>query len=131
MSPWTCFSVHGILQAKILEWVAIPFSMGSSSPRDGTQVIFPTQGWNPGLLHCRQILYCLSHQGRPREPEIWFKIVYINLASWFMSERRALSVGNKAVRRKKKSYAKKIRARNFFSVKAKNNEENKSNSWLY
>ena len=24
---------------------------------------FPTQGLNPGLLHCRQILYCLSHQG--------------------------------------------------------------------
>ena len=25
--------------------------------------IFPTQGWNSGLLHCRQILYHLSHQG--------------------------------------------------------------------
>ena len=48
-------SVHGILQARILEWVAIPFSRG----------IFPTQGLNPGLLHCRQILYCLSYQGSP------------------------------------------------------------------
>ena len=28
--------------------------------------IFPTQGWNPGLLHCRQILYQLSHKGSPR-----------------------------------------------------------------
>ena len=28
------------------------------------QGIFPTQGWNPGLLHCRQILYQLSYQGR-------------------------------------------------------------------
>ena len=27
-------SVHGILQARILEWVAIPFSGGSSQPRD-------------------------------------------------------------------------------------------------
>ena len=27
------------------------------------QGIFPTQGSNPGLPHCRQILYCLSHQG--------------------------------------------------------------------
>ena len=27
------------------------------------QVIFPTQGLNPGLPHCRQILYRLSHQG--------------------------------------------------------------------
>ena len=31
-------SVHGILQARILEWVAVPFSGGSSQPRDGTQV---------------------------------------------------------------------------------------------
>ena len=29
------------------------------------QGIFPTQGSNPGLLHCRQILYHLSHQGNP------------------------------------------------------------------
>ena len=44
---------HGVLQARILEWVAIPFSKGSGS-RDCP---------NPGLLHCRQILYHLSHQG--------------------------------------------------------------------
>ena len=31
-------TVHGILQARILEWVAFPFSRGSSQPRDGTQV---------------------------------------------------------------------------------------------
>ena len=30
------------------------------------QGIFPTQGSNPGLLHCRRILYHLSHQGSPR-----------------------------------------------------------------
>ena len=35
----------------MLEWVAIPY-----------QGIFPTQGSNPGLLHCRQILYHLSHR---------------------------------------------------------------------
>ena len=29
------------------------------------QRIFPTQGLNPGLLHCRQILYQLSHKGSP------------------------------------------------------------------
>ena len=27
------------------------------------QEIFQTQGLNPGLLHCRQTLYCLNHQG--------------------------------------------------------------------
>ena len=32
------YRVHGILQARILEWVAIPFSRGSSQPRDWTQV---------------------------------------------------------------------------------------------
>ena len=120
-------SVHGILQARRLEWVAFPSpgdlpnpgikprshalqadslkseppinyavlcamlscsvmsdslrphglysSPGSSvhgdSPGKNTSVgchalfqeIFPTQGSNPGLPHCRQILYCLSHQG--------------------------------------------------------------------
>ena len=46
-------SVHGILQAKILEWVGIPFFQG----------IFLTQGSNSGVPHYRQILYHLSHQG--------------------------------------------------------------------
>ena len=49
-------SVHRILQARILEWVAIPFSKGSSWLRDRT-----------GLLHCRQILDHLSHQGNPAQ----------------------------------------------------------------
>ena len=41
-----------ILQARILEWVARPSSGGSP----------PTQGSNPGLPHCRGILYQLSHK---------------------------------------------------------------------
>ena len=32
------YTVHRILQARILEWVAFPFSRGSSQPRDQTQV---------------------------------------------------------------------------------------------
>ena len=40
-------SVHGIFQARVLEWAAISFSMG----------FFQTQGMNPSLLHCRQTLY--------------------------------------------------------------------------
>ena len=35
--PMDCI-VHGILQARTLEWVAVPFSRGSSQPRDQTQV---------------------------------------------------------------------------------------------
>ena len=32
------FSLHGILQARIVEWVVIPFSRGSSQPKDKTRV---------------------------------------------------------------------------------------------
>ena len=50
-------SVHGILQAQILNWVAIPFSRGSSQPRHRT----------PSLPHCTQVFFFffhrLSHQG--------------------------------------------------------------------
>ena len=85
-------SVHAIVQARILEWVAISFSRGSSHPRTRTQVsriagsfftseppgkpknigvgslsllqqIFLTQESNQGLLHCRRILNHLSYQG--------------------------------------------------------------------
>ena len=59
-------SIHGIFQARLLEWVAISFCRESS----------PTQGSNPGLLHCRQTLYCLSHQeiheGRLKLGSFWF-----------------------------------------------------------
>ena len=84
------WSVHGILQTRILEQVAFPFSRGSSQPKDWTQVshiagrfslpaelhekpkkngvgslsllqqIFPTQALNQALLHYRRILYQLS-----------------------------------------------------------------------
>ena len=47
-------SVHGILQARILEWVAIPFSRGSSRPRDQT--------W--GLLHCSRF-FTFEPPGKP------------------------------------------------------------------
>ena len=56
------YTVHGILQTRILEWV---------SPSLG---IFPTQGLNPGLPHSRQILYQLSHREAQLDPgsyNIW------------------------------------------------------------
>ena len=48
-------SVYGVLQARILEWAAIPFSRRPS-----------TQGLKLGFLHCRRILCQLSHQGNSR-----------------------------------------------------------------
>ena len=95
---WLCnpnnYTVHAILRPRILEWVAFPFSRGSSQPRDQTQsptlqvdslpaepqgkpkdtgvgslsllqLIFRTQESNQGLLHSRWILYQLSYQGSP------------------------------------------------------------------
>ena len=85
---WSHGIVHGILQARILEWVAMPFSRGSSQPRDHTrspalqvdslpaelpgkpensgvislslfQWTFLTQELNQGLLNWRWILYQL------------------------------------------------------------------------
>ena len=57
-SPTLCdpmdYTVHGILQARILEYFSF------------LQGIFPTQGLNPGLPHCGWILYQLSHKGSPR-----------------------------------------------------------------
>ena len=52
-------SVHEILKARILEWVASLSSRG----------IFPTQGSYLDLLHCRWVLYRLSHQGSRRKIE--------------------------------------------------------------
>ena len=83
-----------IVQARILEWVAVPFSRDLPNleiePRSPTlqvdslpteppgkpektgvgslsllQQIFLTQGLNQGLLHCKRILYPLSYQGNP------------------------------------------------------------------
>ena len=50
------YTVHGILQARILEWVAFPL----------LQRIFPIQGLNPGLPHYKWILYQLSYKRSPR-----------------------------------------------------------------
>ena len=87
------YTVYGILQTRILEWVAFPFSRDLPNPgikpRSLTlqvdslptelqgmpknigvgslslfQRIFLTQELNRGLLNCRQILYQLSYQGR-------------------------------------------------------------------
>ena len=88
------YTVHGILQARIQEWIAFPFSRGFSHPRveprspalqvdslpaeppgkpkntgvgrlSLLQQIFLTQDSNLGLLHYRQILYQLSYEGSP------------------------------------------------------------------
>ena len=63
------YTIHGILHAKILENIGV----GSLSLLQG---IFPTQGLNPGLLHCRWILYQLSHKGTSRIME-WVALYFL------------------------------------------------------
>ena len=71
-NPMDCsLPVHGILQARILEWVPFSFSQG----------IFPTQGSTPGLLHFRRILYQLSHRGNPRILE-WVAYPFSGRSLW-------------------------------------------------
>ena len=61
------YTVHGILQVRILELVAFPFSRESSQPRDRP--------------HCRQILYQLSHKGSPTILE-WVAYPFSSGSSW-------------------------------------------------
>ena len=92
-------SVYGVLQARILGWVAVPFSRSSQpkiEPRSSTlqvdslpseppgmpkntgvgslsllQQIFPTQELNQGLLHCRWIFYQLSYKEANNSIQFW------------------------------------------------------------
>ena len=66
-SPPDC-SVYGLFQARLLEWVSISSSGGSSWPRDGFC----------RLLHCRQILYCLSPWGSLFTLIVYFNVKKIN-----------------------------------------------------
>ena len=90
--PNSDYTVHGILQTRLLEWVVFPFSRGlpdpgieprspilqaeslpaepSGKPKNTgvgslslLQWVFPTQESNPVFLHCRWILYQLSYLG--------------------------------------------------------------------
>ena len=59
-SLWVCSQWTVAHQAPLsMEFLSKNTGVGRHSLLQG---IFPTQGSNPGLLHCRQILYCLSHR---------------------------------------------------------------------
>ena len=55
---WILYQLSHKGSSRILEWVAYPFSRGSSLPRNRTGVSCIVEG-----LHCRRILYQLSYQG--------------------------------------------------------------------
>ena len=65
------YTVHGILQVRILRGGSLSLLQG----------IFPIQGSNPGLPHCRQILYQLSYKGSPRILE-WVAYHFSSRSPW-------------------------------------------------
>ena len=110
------YTVHGILQDRILEWVAFLFSKGSPKPRDKTKVshiagrfftvwatrkaqeywngnlsllhgIFLTQESNRGHLLCRQILYQLSyHRSLPFKNHMPWRNLQMTWEGFFSPE---------------------------------------------
>ena len=68
MTPWTVAGqaplLIGILQAKVLEWVAMPFSSGSSQPRDQTQV---------SCIAGRFFAVCVTQEAQREKIDVNFK----------------------------------------------------------
>ena len=101
------YTVHGILQARILEWVAFSISRGFFQPRikprlpalqvdslpaepqgkpkntgvgspSLLQGIFLIQELNQGLLHCRRVLNQLSYQRSPKEVPLNYNFFFFD-----------------------------------------------------
>ena len=77
------YTVHGILQARILEWVPHPFSRGSSQPKES----------NPGLLHCRGFFTSWATREALRPASRMFYPFHLDLlynsSSWLLTNRSA------------------------------------------
>ena len=76
----TTWNIHRILQARILEWVAVPFSRGSSQPRDWTQVSHIAGGFftswatrEAQLLHWRKSKFYWKYVSRETQGTVCFK----------------------------------------------------------
>ena len=77
------YKVHGILQARILEWMAVPFSRVSFL--------------NPGLLHWRQILYLYLIPGYGSEQTCWLPLLTIAMNSSVYHSRKYQAYMGRAV----------------------------------
>ena len=77
-------SVHGILQARILEWVAIPFSRGSSRPRDQTQV----------SCISRQILYHVNSSPKSHQFQFSHSVISNSASPRTAALQASLSITN-------------------------------------
>ena len=71
-----------ILQARILEWVAFPFSRGSSQPRDRTQVSRTAGGFFTSWATKEQLLYCCPAN---KFIDTILLVPYICVSIWYLS----------------------------------------------
>ena len=74
------FSVHGISQARILEWVASSFSRGSSRPRDQTQVSHNASMALVNISSDSKVLRA-NHLSTLKDTDLQLDFKYINLTS--------------------------------------------------
>ena len=75
------YTVHGILQARMLEWVAFPFSRGSSQLRDQTQFSHIAGGF----------FYQLSHRGSPNTDYLYPKQCFSHIPDQQQFNKHVLS----------------------------------------
>ena len=81
--------------------------------------IFPTQGLNPGLLHCRRILYQLSHNGSSRETQ-W--------SEWLSSESLQVTDAREGVEKREPSHTVDGNV-NWYSVEVPQKTQNRNIIW--
>ena len=79
-----CALLHGLQFARIFCPLAFPGKNTGVGCHFLLQGIFPTQGSNPCLLHCRQTLYHLSHQGSPVSLKTTLKLGFLSSAAKFV-----------------------------------------------
>ena len=83
LTPWTNIA-HGILQVRILEWVAFPFSGGSSQPRDQTQVSGTAGGYFTSWATREALRVSKDCPKSMTEPQVWISVVLENMSFFLM-----------------------------------------------
>ena len=70
------YTVHGLLWARIMEWVAFPFSRGSSQPRDQTQLVHSLPAEPQGKQE-NKICHCFHFS-----PSFWHEVMGLDAMIW-------------------------------------------------
>ena len=89
LGDWESLRPHGLYGP----WNSPSKNTGVGS-RSLLQGLFPTEGSNPGLQHCRQILNQLSHQGSPRILE-WGAYPFSRGSAWLRNRTRVYCIAGR------------------------------------